>query len=301
MMPTENPRSILCAIDFSEQSRHALRWAAALASWFGSDLTVINVVDPLLAQAVRVRSGQDLAREDIEPALRQFVAATLTAPPPAVTLTSVVFRTPIGDAARSILETAEEDGADLIVMGTQGLSGFRKWLLGSTILRLLRRTRVPVLGVPQPDESLTHEEPSVRRILATTDFGNSSITAVKAAVQWARACPATLTVSHIVTPLTVPPEWRSLVETSDETRVANGRAQLHALAQQLCGAHECDEVVVLGHPADAIASVALERRAELIVMGLASDDGLLSARPGSIAYRVLSSTSVPVLIVPHVD
>ena len=61
---------------------------------------------------------------------------------------------------------------------------------------------------------------------------------------------------------------------------------------------ECDEVVVLGRPADLIGSTAVDRRARLIVMGLASEHGAFSPRPGSIAYRVLSSTTVPVLVVP---
>ena len=49
-------RSILCAVDFSEQSRHALRWADRLC---GSDgrLIVVSVVDPLLSGAARTRFG----------------------------------------------------------------------------------------------------------------------------------------------------------------------------------------------------------------------------------------------------
>ena len=76
-MPSDNPRSILYPVDFSEQSRHALRWAAAFAARFGSRLTVVSVVDPLLAEAARVRLGQDLATEETEPALREFVATFL--------------------------------------------------------------------------------------------------------------------------------------------------------------------------------------------------------------------------------
>ena len=158
-MPSDNPRSILSPVDFSEQSRHALRWAAVFAARFGSRLTVVSVVDPLLAEAARVRLGQDLAKQETEPALREFVAATRTSTTHAPT--PIVFRTPIGDAAGSILETAETESAELIVMGTQGLGGFRKWLLGSTTERVLRRTKVPVLAVPNADESATREADSV--------------------------------------------------------------------------------------------------------------------------------------------
>src|SRR5688572_8075183 len=69
-------RSILCAVDFSEQSREALRWAAAFATHFRSHLTILNVVDPLLAEAAKVRFGLDLAKQETEPALREFVSST---------------------------------------------------------------------------------------------------------------------------------------------------------------------------------------------------------------------------------
>jgi nucleotide-binding universal stress UspA family protein len=57
-------------------------------------------------------------------------------------------------------------------------------------------------------------------------------------------------------------------------------------------------VVSLGRPADSIASIAEEREAGLIVMGLIGDQGALAPRPGSIAYRVLCLAHVPVLVVP---
>jgi nucleotide-binding universal stress UspA family protein len=70
------PRAILSPVDFSEHSRDALRWAGAFAARFHSRLTVISVVDPLLAEAARIRLGQDLAKAETEPALREFVATT---------------------------------------------------------------------------------------------------------------------------------------------------------------------------------------------------------------------------------
>jgi nucleotide-binding universal stress UspA family protein len=296
-MPTEHPRSILSSVDFSDQSRHALRWAAAFAARFGSRLTVVSVVDPLLAEAARIRLGQDLATET-EAALRDFVAATWTSTTRAPT--QIVFRTPIGDAAGSILETAEAESVDLTVMGTQGLGGLRKWLLGSTTERVLRRTKVPVLAVPTTDESATREANSVSHILAATEFSGASVAAAEVAAHLARAFSAKLTLTHIVEPVTVPSQWLRLAEESDETRVASARAKLHALAERIRGPQECDEVVALGRAGDLISSTAINRRVDFIVMGLAAEQGVFSPRPGSIAYRVLSSTTVPVLVVPVV-
>jgi nucleotide-binding universal stress UspA family protein len=292
-------RSILSAVDFSEQSRHALRWAGTFAAKFRSRLTVISVVDPLLAEATKIRLRLDLATTDTEPALREFVAATWPSGAPAA---QVVLKTPVGEAATAILGTVSAEGVELIVAGTQGLGGIRKWLLGSTTERLLRRTHVPVLAVP-PDRSESHRSNAdgtieVNRILMANDFSESSLVAAKYAAQLACHVSAKLILAHVVEPLIVPAPWRSLAQESDETRAADARIRLKSLAERLCPEHSCDTVAAVGRAADVIGTLAEEHRAQLIVMGLTSAEGAFAPRPGSIAYRVLTSTVVPVLVVP---
>jgi nucleotide-binding universal stress UspA family protein len=296
------PRSILCPVDFSEQSRHALRWARAFAERFRSRLTVISVVDPLLAEAARIRLGQDLAKAETEPALRAFVAETWSDDAGAAAQTAV--KTLIGQPAAAILERATTDAADLIVMGTLGLGGLRKWLLGSTTERLLRQTHVPVLAVPRAGE--LHGVPQhgafdVSHILAATDFSESSLAAAKIAAHLAMQFSASLTLVHVVEPLTVPPQWQPLLEESEEMRLGSARTKLKALAEQLCASQGCDDMVLRGLPGELIGAIARDRGTRLIVMGLASDRGPFAARPGSIAYRVLSTTTIPVLVVPTLD
>ena len=84
-------------------------------------------------------------------------------------------------------------------------------------------------------------------------------------------------------------------------RVASARTALKTLAGQLCGTGACEDLVVLGHPAEMIGSIARDRGTELVVMGLSSEGGIFAPRPGSIAYRVLCSSTVPVLVVPTSD
>jgi nucleotide-binding universal stress UspA family protein len=291
--------SIVSAVDFSEQSRQALRWAGAFAARFQSRLTVISVVDPLLADAARIRLNLDLAKE-AETALRDFVAATW---PNGAPTAQLALKATVGDAAAAILGMASTEGVDLITAGTQGLGGLRKWLLGSTTERLLRRTRVPVLAVPPDgagsDDSNAGGTIEVSRILAATDFSKSSLAEVEHAAQLARHFSAKLILAHVVEPLIVPAPWRSLVQESDETRSADARARLESLAEELCRpAQDCETLAPVGRAADVIGSLAEEQQAQVIVMGLSSAQGTFAPRPGSIAYRVLTSTTVPVLVVP---
>jgi nucleotide-binding universal stress UspA family protein len=289
--------SIVIAIDFSEPSRHALQWAGALALRFDSRLTVVSIVDPLLADAARIRLGQDLTAET-EPALRDFVAATWAGG--ACASLQPRFQTAIGESAAGILQAAAAVGADLIVLGTQGLGGLRKWLIGSTTERLLRQTQKPVLAVPPlPDRTAPASEPGViSHILAAVDFSDGSAAAAKLAARVAAAFAARLTMAHVVEPLSVAAQWRPILAESNEQRLAAARAKLAAMIPEVCSDRACDQVVVLGRPAELIGSIAAERAAQLIAMGLAGAHGAFAQRPGSIAYRVLSSAMIPVLVAP---
>ena len=293
-------RSVLIPVDFSEQSRDAVRRGAAFAARFNARLVVLSAVDPLLAEAAKIRLGQDLANTETEPALREFVAATW--PAGAGAPADTTFETRVGEPAAVILEAADRGGVDLIVIGTHGLGGVRKWLLGSTTERVLRRTPVPVLAVPPAGPAFASETADgtleIARVLAATDFSDASIAAVEYAAQLANQFAATLTLVHVIEPVMVPPQWLPLAEISDEPRVADARARLERLTARWRGHREWDAIVSVGRPADVIDSTARDRRAQLIVMGLGGDPGAFAPRPGSIAYRVLSATTVPVLVVP---
>ena len=56
----------------------------------------------------------------------------------------------VGDPGEQILQHIEDCDADLVVMGTQGLEGAKRFVFGSTTERVLRESRVPVLAVPAP-------------------------------------------------------------------------------------------------------------------------------------------------------
>ena len=290
-------RTILCPIDFSEQSRHSLRWAGALASRHRSRLIVLTAVDPLLAEAAKVRLGLDLAATEVEPALREFVSRTFRDDTRGG---DAVFHVRIGDPPSVILDAAT-DGVDLIVMGTHGLGGVRKWLLGSTTQRVLRRTRTPVLAVPAvsgesatPDVGVAQAGGSV---LAASDLSDASVHAMGWAATFAREYDVPLLLAHVVEPVVVAPQWRTYVQETDERRVAAARERLERFAEQICSG-PCEIIVSLGRPDDAIASMAEERHAGLIVMGLGGGSGVLERRPGTIAYRVLCIATSPVLVVP---
>ena len=293
-------RSLLCPVDFSEHSGHALRWAKALARRTGGRLTVLNAVDPLLAEAAKLRFGLDLIHAETEPALRQFAAETWSGE--AADVSNVNFEVRVGNPADVILETAARERTDVIVMGTHGLGGVRKWLLGSTTERVLRRTHTPVLAVPPTvSDPVSLNDAAcdiVGPIIAATDFSDTSTRAIRWAADLAHKMSSRLLLIHVVEPIAVAPQWQPYIEDADHARLAAARTELDTLTKPFANFVECESLVESGRPAEAIALIADHRRAGVIVMGVASSQRPLASRPGSIAYRVLGLANAPVLVVP---
>jgi nucleotide-binding universal stress UspA family protein len=119
--------------DGSDTARQAVREAVELASALGASIELVSAYEPVAGQRLRDEAREaprDLqwminAREDVEATLREAGAEVEAA--------GVAVRTYAreGDAADAILDVAEERGADLIVVGNKGMTGAKRFLLGS--------------------------------------------------------------------------------------------------------------------------------------------------------------------------
>jgi nucleotide-binding universal stress UspA family protein len=138
-------RCILCPVDFSANSRAALRYGAVLARLADAQLVVLYVEDPLLAAAMATRPAARAVVASGEAELHRFVLGAVrgTAPQPPIT---VLTRT--GKPAREIVKAAAQHGCDLIVMGYRGAGRASRLLFGSTTEGVMRATTVPVVAVP---------------------------------------------------------------------------------------------------------------------------------------------------------
>jgi nucleotide-binding universal stress UspA family protein len=286
--------SIVCAVDFSEHSRHAIRTAAGLAARRFAPLWLVHVVDQLLAEAAATAYDEPTLRGTAEVDLRSF-AATELARTPNVDPTIEVR---IGRPDKEILQSARDHGADLIVLGTHGLGGFRKLFFGSVTERVLRKAVTPVLAVP-----IDQEHPggpasgAPRAVLAAIDLDETALPMGLAAQQVASALDAPLTLVHAVPPVQAIGVWTVAYGEELPARIARARTSLDQIAQVVNPRRPPAVVVQSGTPAEQIAAVAASMPADLlVVVGLGG--GWMLHRPGSTAYRVLSLSTVPVLGLP---
>ena len=280
------PPSILCPVDFSEPSRGALRYAAAIAVHFGARVTVLTVNDPLLVAAADMSGEAGRLAADARAELEKFFLDTLSGMPPGL---AVEFTVTDGAAAAEILRLSR-DGAALIVMGSHGATGIRKLFFGSTTERVLRETSVPVLVTPAADPGPARWEEAaarIRRMIVPVDLSDALEGQVRAASRLGEAIGAALLVVHVIEPVRAIVPGRQYAANVDSERRGRAEQRLLALVDTLSPALHTEALVVFGDPAEEIAKVAHDRGAGLIVIGLHAS-ALLGPRMGSVTYRVIS-------------
>jgi len=143
-------QKILCPTDFSDPSYEGLQCGVELASHFGAELCVVNVVpvipplppDPNFA--FEIPEYERALHVEAERKLKEVVEQRI---PEDVQVHTVVAH---GDAADEIVRLAQEEGAGLIVIATHGLTGWRHFVFGSVAEKVVRLAQCPVLTVRAP-------------------------------------------------------------------------------------------------------------------------------------------------------
>ena len=125
--------SIVVGTDGSETAGEAVRQAIALARPLGAKLQIVSAYEPVPDTRLREEATQaptDLQwmvnpREDVEATLREAAEKAIEEGVEVETFARQ------GDPADAILDVAEEKGSDLIVVGNKGMTGAKRFLLGS--------------------------------------------------------------------------------------------------------------------------------------------------------------------------
>jgi nucleotide-binding universal stress UspA family protein len=135
---------ILWATDGSESADRALHVADSLLS-SGSTLVAVHVIEYLTGPGARGAFPQDADEDDRQAKIEQQVEELRAR---GVEATLRLVDGAAGSAAHAIADVAEQEGADLIVVGTRGHTPLAGLLLGSVTQRLLHIAPCPVLVVP---------------------------------------------------------------------------------------------------------------------------------------------------------
>ncbi len=296
---------LLCPIDFSETSDHALQQAAALARWYGARLTVLHV-RLMVTPHPDMPAGGPMAPwlETETEALRKKTAEACRAITDAGTPVDVAVLH--GEPVPLILAMADSLPADLIVMGTHGTSGFQHLLLGSVTEKVLRKATCPVLTVPP--RALTSAPKPFTSVLCGVDFSDCSIKAVEFAASVAKQSGAALTLLHVLewpwheppTPAMagVPPEQvRALIEYREYLQ-STATSRLQGIGATAVPAGPAPAAQVrFGKSYAEMLDAAREQHADLIVVGVRGRSALDLGFFGSTTNHLVRSATCPVLTV----
>ena len=149
-----NINHILCPVDFSDFNQAANQYASVLAQSSGAKITYFHVALPDVSYGaygyidIEAEKARDKKRlEEIRPTVDGVEWAS-----------AIGFGTP----ATAIVEFADENDIDLIVIGTHGRTGLRRVVMGSVAEAVVRKAQCPVLAI-KPDSSVAESnEPALQ-------------------------------------------------------------------------------------------------------------------------------------------
>lgn len=193
---------------------------------------------------------------------------------------------------------AERVGADLIVMSSHGHAGASRLWLGSVADELVRHSTTPLL-VNRPGDVAEVGPTSVRHILVPLDGSSLAESVLGPVTDLAKATGATVTLAHVVAIVTVlGPRILPLVQAELEPELERAAAYLERVATRLRDEGlEVETRAVHGKtPALALPEMARNQNVDLIAMATHGYGGLKRTLLGSVADKLLRSSSLPILL-----
>lgn len=289
---------ILCAIDGSRYSQWALDWLRRLCVPDDCSLLLVHAVDmtqfkklPTLDRKSRSALVKVL-EFSLEGAARLLEGAEVKA---ARTWGDVRAKLLRGHPAEVIARSAGRERADLLVIGSRGVTEFQPMLLGSVSRRLLMQAPCPVLVVKKPAHGL-------RRVVLAADGSLESWKAVAWMSQLPENIRPAVTVASVIPPFpleSIRVPARALALSDQVEGVFRREAQ--KLTARVAGTlrkagFSAKGVVLSGPPAAELVKLAGRERAELIVVGSRSGRSAHDYFMGSVADLVVKHAPCSVLV-----
>ncbi len=276
---------ILVAVDGSRASKNALRQAFKFPPDGEKWITVVAIDPPYQGDLSLV--GVSNIKEVLKgPGEKILTEAREIAESEGVTIKT---RLEEGEAFEKIIDVAEEEGCDLIMMGRRGITHLERALMGSVTAKVVGHFKGRILIVPR-DTSI-----GWKNILVTTDGSKYSDGAVNEAINYAKSYEGTLKIVSVVD---VTEEFQAIAPALVEKMIDKAKKILEDAKNRAQQAGINAETFVReGEPYKVIVELATQLNADTIVMGSHGRTGLTRLFMGSVTARVIGHTESAVLVV----
>ncbi|WP_276248671.1 MULTISPECIES: universal stress protein [unclassified Haladaptatus] len=288
---------IVVAVDGSEEAKRAARRAFELADRFAATVTALHVVEHKRLRLTTSEPEKARLRALGEDILADIKALASDLDHPVQTAMRE------GTPGDEISKFADEEGADLLVVGRQGLTGLGERLLGGVAERVIHQSDVPVLVVPEEGMDGAWE---VSRLLITTDGSENAADATDHGIAIAERYDAAIHVLNVVDLQSagglfdaggLEREFVERLEAEGQTAVDEIESSVHESAPDLDVMAEVVTQTTFEGVGAGIRAYVEENDIGLVVMGSHGRSNLRRQLLGSVASTVLRTVDVPVLVV----
>ena len=299
-------KNILVATDFSECSNAALSQAVWLARHCGVGVVLAHAIDDLRRAAhvtsykakLDLLSGEgELFQKEIRNTSDQKLRHQISSME--AHDVKVSSETLLGEAFVEIIHAVQQEGYDLVMTGTRGVSGWKEFFVGSTAKRLIRKCPAAVWIVKAEHT----QAPKV--ILAPSDFSDVSRKAVLKGLWLAERSRAEFHLVHVIDSRDVREDLLEHIPPGSSVRDEINHKATERLNEFLESLGSCSVDIVShltwGYPWQEISRIASKHNADLITMGTVGRSGVKGVLLGNTAERILDTCDCSILTVKPDD
>jgi nucleotide-binding universal stress UspA family protein len=295
-------KNILVPLDGSLLAEVALPAAAFLSEKFQASITLVHIIEK---NAPREIHGQSHLTDAAQAAAYLKIISDQRFAKD-LHIDCHVHTTEVDNVAESIVQHTGEFDHDLIVMCSHGRGRALHLMLGNMAQKVISMGAIPVLIV-RPGDAEDIRAFSCSTVLVPLDGVPDHEQALPVAKELARACPAAIRLAMVV------PRFGSLsgqmtitsrflpgtISRMLDLTVRNAEVYLKSLAEKLISeGFTAGASVRRGDPADNIFAIAVELHADVIVLATHGKSGMDAFWAGSVAHKVCSRCSIPILLIP---
>ncbi|MCC6461349.1 MAG: universal stress protein [Saprospiraceae bacterium] len=278
-------KKILVPTDFSNNSKHALTIAATVAQKIKGRVEILHtntavayappLPDYYVPEAYDMTEYYDNAAEELFNLKREL---TESGKYPDVQIETLVEE---GFLYSTVRRIAEEDRADLIIMGTKGATGATEFFVGSNTEKVIRMSPCPVLAVPE-----TSGDWQMKVVVLPTTLRKDQAKVFEQVAEWQKLFPCAVKVLYLNNP--------GGFDTNEEIEKA-----IHTLADA-AGLKNVTPFISSNtfNEEASILQFAKEENADLIAMGTHQRQGLSHLLFGSLTEDTVNHSNIPVLSIP---
>jgi nucleotide-binding universal stress UspA family protein len=304
-------RKMLVPLDGSELAEEVLVYAKELAGRLDIDVDLLHISNPA---SEALKPMEEAYIEHIAESFRKQVEAVQqkTGQGKAKPI-NVKAELLVGYAAEAILQYADKDGVDLILLASHGRSGIKRWTIGSVAGKVMSATKIPVWLIKSVGTKETPYDKWTNQTLIVSldgsELAESILPHAEVLTKQRGDTPIDVVLVRVAEPLNIPTyyspdisgvtlNWGNFIQQETQRRKQAAKEYLAKIEEQLKNKGiTVRSVVIEGRPTDEVVEFVNKTPNSMIIMATHGRSGLSRLVYGSVAANVLNGVTRPMFII----